>query len=934
MSIFTKIKEEVDFLEGMEKYVGPLKECGENTYTTEDDLCPIHGGSGSFRIKYDGEDSFVKCFGSCSHEGWPLDLVGYVQLIKGFESPGMAAYQIAKDFGIELPKAEKTVQDEILAKCLSYYTNLFDFGIKKYSGLGRKTPLEYQLEVRGHKKETLSKLQVGWSDGSLLDALEDDFSEEDLLNSGMIKQFKDGDLTDTIPAESFVYPHFWNGRLSRFSFKHNPSKGKKLDFQVKKKYWLGDIEFYRVGRGNPVAIVEGENDLASLVDDGWDTTILCTNGSLSGSQRDWLSDHNMEYHTYWDGDKAGGLYTKSIWVDYYNDRIQNVSQYRLPEDSDLDEWLRDGNELRDLSTIEVPPREEVISTTISSKSSIVEQNGCYYKISLSKDGETEVLEQISDFIIRLLYVKVQGEERSRVARLIKFNGKKSKPVVIDSEAKVSVRHWRILVANAIDASFTGNEIDLSDMWSHIYETQKEAIVDVPGHVGDIDDGGWLFGNQYIDKDIDIKGDEDNIMWFDESKKSGIAPKSLMAALSNNSRSLDIPQVWRGEDTEEFLGDILKNLNYVLKDPGLVLTLVGWLRSCAYSMPMFYEAKVKFFPFLLLWGRHGRGKSTLANWMLSFYDMADRGTTTVGQLRSGVGIERKLSYYRGLPFCIDELRADRQASEYSKVWRGWYNRSSRVKGTRKDESVIQVPLNACLFFSGQDSFTDPAMRSRCVPIKFPSNAGDTTAYNWLEDQVDEFPTVGYHWIRESMSRNIEDVKEGISEFKNELKEYSPAGIPSRAIGNYAMAGYFALDMAEKHFPKFDYSQWIIRSMTADHVDSIDNDMVIHFWEGVSGLQIGDRPSVNGNHIMIKNDKMYVWYAEVFKVVNHSTRGESRESFSKGAVRDALVEEPSFVEATTIRLGPTNTARRCLVFDLKSPHVPQEMASVAETAESSF
>lgn len=928
MNIFQKIKTDVDFLSAMEFYCGPLKEVGDNTYTTEEDECPIHGGHGCFRMKVDGYNSIINCFGNCDHDDWPVDIIEFVRIKEGLETVGEAARLIARDFKIEIPT--ETPVSRIYFAAFEYYRDLLMLGANKLKVLGKRTPMEYQLEVRKHKQSSIEKANVGWSDGGLLDYLDGDFSREDLLASGLFNE-KNGKMFDVIPKESFVYPHFWNGRVSKFTFKHTGGK----EYQIKKQYWLNGIEFLAVGDGSPVAIVEGENDLLALLDEDWPGTVLCTNGSVSKSQIDWLCAHPTEYHTFWDGDKAGETYADKIWKACAAGRLPEVKQWAIPENSDIDNFLK-AYKLSDLKEMQPPEREDLINVTNKNKNNVIEENGCYKVVALSKDGENESRIQISDFVIKLLYVKVQGDERSRVIRIIRNDGRRSKPITVNSEAKVSLRHWKILVANAVDASFVGSEIDLAAMWTYVYNSQREAVVDVPLYVGNMEDNnGWIFGNQYVGKGLDIEGDDDNIMWFDAKKTKGIAPKSLMASLSSTNTPMDIPVVWKEEGTDDFIREICMNLDKVLKDKGLVLAIMGWMRSCAYSMPLFYEAKTRFFPFLLLWGRHGRGKSTLANWMLSMYDMADKGTTTVGQLRSGVGIERKLAYYRGLPYCIDELRADRQASEYSKTWRGWYNRSSRVKGTRTNEDIIQVPLNACLFFSGQDTFTDPAMRSRCIPCKFPPNAGDDEAYVWLEDEIDRFPSVGYHWIREAMSSDIHKVKDGIQAYKEELKKFTPPGISSRSLANYAMVGYFASDMANECFPDFNTMEWLAEAMSEEQKESVEEDMVAHFWNGVAGLQIGDRPGINGNHIMVSGDKLYVWYAETHKLVAGDTRGnDSREAFSKGAVRSALIEEPYYDSQRTMRLGATNTTRRCLVFNINHPDVPQEFSAVVETANCVF
>lgn len=923
MNIFQKVKAEVDFLQCMEHYIGPLKQCGDDTYTTEEDECPVHGGHGCFRMKYDGEDSIVNCFGNCDHEDWPVDMIEFVRIHKGLETAGESARLIAKDFGIRMPV--DSLAQRIFTDAAAYYRHLY-LTVNRQSCLGKRTPPQYQEHVRHHKIEALDRVNIGWSDGCLKEHMEEKgYTTEELIASGLVSE-KNGRVYDTFPEDSFMYPHYWMGKVSRFTFKN--MKGRT--YQLKKQFWLNEVDFYKVGTGSPIAVVEGENDLLSILDEGWTGTILCTNGSLSKSQIDWMVDNPGEYHTFWDADPAGEKYADKLWRQYVLGKMPHLHQWAIPK-GDVDDYLKEF-EMKDLTEMQPPEKEDLISVTEKVGATVVESNGCYKIVKTDKDGN-ETYIPISNFAIRLLYVKEHGEERSRVVRLIRNDGRTSKPVVVNSEAKVSVRHWKILVANAVDAGFTGNESELDAVWAYVYDTQKEAVVRVPDHVGDVD-GAWLFGNQYLLPHVDVKGDKDAIMWEDEECTRGIAPKSMMASLSTNVASSDIPRVWHKDNIDEFIGTVCHSLDSILKDPGMVLSIMGWMRMCAYSMPLYYEAKLGFFPFLLLWGRHGRGKSTLANWMLSMYDMADKGTTTVGQLRSGVGIERKLAYYRGLPYCIDELRADRQASDYSRTWRGWYNRSTRVKGTRSGEGTIQVPLNACLFFSGQDTFTDPAMRSRCIPCKFPKNAGDVLAYNWMEDNTELLPTVGYHWIKEALNRDIKEVKAEIDELKDSLREVTPGGVQSRSVYNYAMIAYFAKGMAETHFPDFDYTEWLVSAMKEEHMEAVENDMVSHFFEGMAGLQIGDRPPLNGNHMMVKDGKLYIWYSGVFGVVAKHTRSDNRESFSKGAVRDALKEETYFEGESTKRIGPTNTSRRCFAFDLTHRDAPQELLAIAETARNSF
>ena len=918
MSIFKKIKQEVNFLEAMEYYIGPLKRCGDDTYTTDEDECPIHGGHGCFRIKDLGEDSIITCFGSCSHDTWPLDIIGFIQVFKELDSQLDAAHLIAKDFNISIPKPPPPNPVQAVLTCAAEYYMRGMMDTSTYACLGGRTPEAYQSEMRHHSVQTLQTAGIGWSNGGLYEHLTlNKFDVTNMIASGLIVTDKNGTKRDYFPRNSFIYTHMWNGRVSRFTFKNMTGKV----FQMKKANWLNDIEFYKVGSGNPVAVVEGENDLASMVDVGWEGTIICTNGQLSNSQIKWMSDNPAEYHTFFDPDGAGKGYQEKLWKAKYVGKIPNLRQFQIPEASgDIDNFLKSGS-LSDLEELVEPDQTELFDIPVPNTDlEFQEIGGCYYVPRTNAEGYPLSPKPITDFTIELLYVKIRNGERSRVIRIHRMDGKSSLPTVVDSEAKVSIRHFKILIANAIDASFTGSEADLASMWTFVYSNQREAVVEVPEQIGDIEGGGWLFGNIYMTPDEDIAGDEDNIMWLDDRKRVGISPKSLLAALQSTSVSADIPRVDNNDIDIE--GEVLYHITSVLKDPGAALTIMGWLKSNAFSMPLYYKAKVKYFPFLLLYGRHGKGKSTLSNWMLNMYDMAEKGTTTVGQLRSGVGIERKLAYYRGLPFCIDELTTIT------------YNISSRIKGTRKSEDVIQVPLNACLFFSGQDVFTDPAMRSRCIPIKFPSNAGDSRSYTWLEDNSDAFSSVGYKWIREAMGRDISEVHDGMRSLQKILSEQVPLGVPGRATGNYAFSGVFAMELAEKYFPKYNYIDYMLSSMAGEYQEAQEGDMVNNFYEMIAGLQIGDHPPLNQNHIMVNKDVMYIWYSEVFRIVSGSAKGDAREGFSRGAVRDALIEEPYCLGDKTVRMGATNISRRCIGFKINEDNTPHEIQSIADTSRSFF
>jgi hypothetical protein len=924
MDNISLLKNNISIEDVVAKYVGPVVVRGGGM-ALEDDACPFHGGSGSFSINT--RDGYAKCFGgTCPSEGKNLDIIGFVQELRGVSCKNAIGI-LAKDFGVTLQSLSKKAQ--VLYAAYHYYRDIMQKCLDDMDILGGRTPMQYQLEVRHHLESTVTGLQIGWADGALHRHLESEgFSSVEMLEAGVVFENEDGTIRDMVPNDSFVYPHFWEGKVSRLSFKclrTNRKTGAPLAWQMRKEHMQNGVTFYRHGEGQPTAVVEGENDLATLVDLGWNGTILCTIGQLSRDQVKWMCDNPGEYHTFFDNDDGGEKYRDTIWKAVLTGHL-TASQYVVPEVKDIDDYVKGGGSIDLLAPIEPPRREDVVETSVASTQDITVQDGCYAITKVTPDGK-EVLHILSNFLIQLMYVKVANDERSRMIRIVRNDGVRSEPVVVNSEAKVSLRHFKILIANAIDAKFKGSEGDLADIWDYVYSRQKEAVVEVPPYVGCTERGGWLFSNQYVGPEGDIVGDADNIMWFNETKSRGIAPKSLLTQLSSVNQAGDIPDVYEGEDTMELLEGVVTSLATIFKDPGPALLYLGWLESCAYSMDMFHKANIGYFPFMLLWGRHGKGKSTVVGWGMALYDMADKGVTTVGQIKSGVGIERKLAYYRGLPFCIDELRADKQAQEFYGTWRGWYNRTTRVKGTRSGESAITVPFNACLMFSGQDIFTDAAMRSRSIPIKFPQNAGDAKAFVWMQDHVDYFPEIGYMWIKEAMKTKARDIKEAISEVSADLAVRCP-GIPNRTINNYAIPLLFAKRMRDQFYPDYDLDGYIENEISGEFVEASESDTVNQLWEIISGLQSGDRPMLDSTHIRVKDSNVCVWMAEVFRIVENSNRG--KEWFSKTAIKHALREEPYYVGESLERLH--NVQRRCMVFRMDG--APENLLAIAEASVQSY
>lgn len=452
---------------------------GENTWIPEDDSCPSCGHFNCFRVKHEGvnEESFAKCFS----EDLTWDVVAIVAHLKEMSNVDAAKY-LAKKYKINLPVTISTsspIQEIFDQAALYYSTALLEAGpCAELNGL---TPLEYQLQKRLHTRDALVEMQVGWSDGKCVQSLISlGMDPEIILSSGLINRKSQ----DYLPTKCFIYPHKVRGRTSHFTFK-DPTK--RAEYQLPNKFKLNSHIFYNsdsLTKGGPVMLVEGENDVISLIEAGWVGGILGSIGTISATQVEWLVTNlaGRDVITLFDSDPAGDKYRAKVRK--VTSAFNTLLQIRIDSGAkDIDEYLKLGGDLKGLLSAapieELSVEEEALQE--ASKSNILIKKGSYHKIKMVEGVEQHI--KLSNFTIQLLNIYLHNGNRDREIIVIREDGMKSDPIKIPSEAKVSLKPFRTLMANAVDASFYGREEDMTSMWEHVYSNSKEKLVHLPDMVG-------------------------------------------------------------------------------------------------------------------------------------------------------------------------------------------------------------------------------------------------------------------------------------------------------------------------------------------------------------------------------------------------------------------------------------------------------------------
>jgi 5S rRNA maturation endonuclease (ribonuclease M5) len=927
--MFETIKTQVPLEKVMFDIAGiTLVEAGEWS-EPEDKTCPFCKHMDCFKVA-PGNERF-NCF-SCDVNGDVIEFVALAYKVPPLE----AAQSIVKQYGLDIPTSYNVVR-EITKLAADYYQQCFNESTNPYSILNGLNPLEYQLQVRGHSQEMIEQARIGWSDGGLIEYLRGVGFEDDVLaTTGLLAKSGKGDF---LPRRCFIYPHMVGGQVGHFTFK-DPTK--VLEYQVANKFKHQQWAFYGqndVKAAHTVVVVEGENDRISVkprLPSGW-ATVACI-GQISGAQVEWLVEHcaGKDIITIFDPDDGGDKYRDKVIK--AKGRFQSLRQVMLPrtenpemKDPDIDDLLRAGGDLLTIinegarvdadattkPTVEIAGEAVEVPTATqgdTANGTIVESGNAYYRIRY-KEG-APIKTKLTNFAIKLKNIYIQADRREREVQFVREDGKRSRSVNVSSEVKVSLKSFKSLVANAVDGSFYGREDDLALLWDFVYQGVSEREVYLPSTVGHIREfHGWLFRDCFVGDDGSLSNrGSDGVIWVGGSTTSGIKPVAL-----NDGSELsedDIPDLVTDLDAtsrKEFEREFVQKLAENLGDVGVALTALAWSKSCAYSDRIFDWRRD--FPFLFLWGRHGRGKTYIAKWLAGLYGTGTCGYTTISGMKRSVGFFRKLAYYASLPVIIDEIRADRDTIEMYGTFRSWYQRSGRTLGTKEEFGIREQKVLSTFIFAGQDQFTDSALRQRCIPIRIPiTNRELEDTFRWIEGRRHDLSAIGLEWILEASKANWPEMIERMQALNVELRD---AGCPQRTSLNWAMVAEFGRDLAAEHFPDFNYLAYIKEASQEDTAEQEMEDVLAQFFQVVEGLQAAENARITSSHVTLgAKNELYVWMVEVFRIVEKELIHSAREEFSKKAIMELLKEESWCVQTDARAVMADGVQRRVLKLNLEN------------------
>lgn len=248
------------------RFANPSPCCGHN------DCCAVDDGKRLF-----------KCH-SCEAAGSVIDMVMAVDRCDETE----ALRKCADLAGMELKTYAKAAQEEERKPRESIPERMYRLAAEHYEAAmdAEGCPgKEWFCGARGHKEETLRKLRVGWATGRLIPYLQEHgFTPAEIVKCGLATDTvktkgEDGrEMEKSVPPFDYyghdvaIFPVIDHvGKVISFTAK-DPAKVRKASVMrgTVKKWFLN---YPALGRYSDLFVVEGENDLASLMDSGFDNVI-------------------------------------------------------------------------------------------------------------------------------------------------------------------------------------------------------------------------------------------------------------------------------------------------------------------------------------------------------------------------------------------------------------------------------------------------------------------------------------------------------------------------------------------------------------------------------------------------------------------------------------------------------------------------------------
>jgi len=312
--------------------------------------CPFHSEkTASFIVS--PSKNIASCFG-CDKKG--LNPVSFIIEIKNFSYPEALRYLAAKyNILVEEDKKVDPEQKKLLDLKESIY-QLNTFAAKFFHQQFLKSKNAVQYAGQRVSKQMISHFGLGFAqdkyDAFFQAATKSGYSKEQLITSKLVKQNKEGQYYDYF-RNRLIFPIINNrGRITGFSGRALPPSDEKfakyinspdtLVYKKSNEFFGANFAVPAARRENTLYIVEGNFDVVSMHQHGFENTVAACGTSLTKYQADFILKYARDAILLYDGDDAGRKAANKNG-DLLVKTGLNVYLITLPDGEDPDTFIKD-----------------------------------------------------------------------------------------------------------------------------------------------------------------------------------------------------------------------------------------------------------------------------------------------------------------------------------------------------------------------------------------------------------------------------------------------------------------------------------------------------------------------------------------------------------------------------------------------------------------
>ena len=520
---------------------------------------------------------------------------------------------------------------------------------------------------------------------------------------------------------------------------------------------------------------------------------------------------------------------------------------------------------------------------VNKETGILEQGNKYYRADPEKG-----IKKISEFTLKIqAYIEMDGEIYYKTV-LTNSKGIKSNPLIFNSMERVNKKQFREKCGSAGSFYFMGTDNDLVEIWQREEDLARiETRTCYFQRYGYIDEHKvWLFSNCAVQNGVVFDPDNDGIIKIGD-----------IGYLSKDVRiySGDAPKINIKEKvTLEYIENIIQHFHIMMDD-----SLHGFKGYRGYLLIGFVSAMVylneiikidRKFPYLLIYGASGTGKSEVIQLLMHFFGFSHGGENW-GEA-TPTGISMAVEQLSSLPYWLEEFKnvlgtSPRQQKKVE-LLNNIYNRSSTGKGGLENRTTREV--NGSIIFTGQDRPEDKAFLSRSVVVdKEVPTMKATESYFYLRAERHKFSAIFLWLLKYKTDETVSDLKKLIKTYQEVIRkmvaEKGETGrIDERSIYNYCiLAASFTIGFG--HIDSDDFITWLAEEIIEDVRRKSCEDVLFRFFEDVEVIfdDIGFVSKKTGGLIYLSFNKIYMEWKKL------AARVGTAEYISKNGLIDYMKKD---------------------------------------------